>query len=192
MSLSPPASRRHLHTRTIRCEGFEREDGLWDIEARIIDTKTHNTVEPYRGAREAGAHVHDMELRLTLDREMVVKDIEVSTNHAPYAPCFTVAPAYKGLIGAKIGGGWRKAVNENVGGTKGCTHLKELLMPAATVAFQTMGSWPKEGEAKGEVKPVPLKGDAGAKPYFLDGCKAWASDGEVVAKLYPMHHVKKG
>ena len=65
-------------------------------------------------------------------------------------------------------------------------------MPAATVAFQTMGSWPKEGEAKGEVKPVPLQRDAGAKPYFLDGCKAWASDGEVVAKLYPMHHVKKG
>ena len=194
MSLPDPASRRHLHTRTIRCEGFEREDGLWDIEASIIDTKTHKTVEPYRGARDAGAHVHDMELRLTLDRDMVVKDIEVSTNHAPYDPCFTVGPAYKGLIGAKIGGGWRRAVNEAVGGTKGCTHLKELLMPAATVAYQTMGSWPKEGDtnakAGGEVKPVPMRGDAGAKPYFLDGCKAWSTQGEVVARLYPMHYVK--
>jgi hypothetical protein len=196
MSLPNPAPRRHLHTRTIRCEGFAREDGLWDIEARIIDTKTHGTVEPFRGARQAGAHVHDMALRLTLDRDMVVKDIEVTTNEAPYAPCFTVAPAYKGLIGAKIGAGWRRAVNESVGGTKGCTHLKELLMPAATVAFQTMGSWPKEGETGGqvggEVKPVPLKGDPAARPYFLDGCKAWSSGGEVVAKLYPMHYVKRG
>ena len=189
MSLPAPAPRRHLHTRTIRCEGFERDDGLWDIEARIIDTKTHNTVEPFRGAREAGAHVHDMELRLTLDREMVVKDIEVSTNEAPYNPCFTVASAYKGLVGAKIGGGWRKAVNGAVGGTKGCTHLKELLMPAATVAYQTMGSWPKEKDAQGEVKPVPMA-DPGAKPYFLDGCKAWSTQGEVVAKLYPLHYVK--
>ena len=189
MSLPQPAARRHLHTRTIRCEGFERDDGLWDIEARIIDTKTHNTVEPFRGAREAGAHVHDMELRLTLDREMVVKDIEVSTNEAPYNPCFTVASAYKGLVGAKIGGGWRKAVNGAVGGTKGCTHLKELLMPAATVAYQTMGSWPKEKDAQGEVKPVPMA-DPGAKPYFLDGCKAWSTQGEVVAKLYPLHYVK--
>jgi hypothetical protein len=194
MSLSKPAPRRHLHTRKIHCEGFEREDGLWDIEARIVDTKTHSTVEPYRGERAAGAHVHDMALRLTLDRDMVVKDIEVTTSEAPYAPCFTVAPAYKGLIGAKIGGGWRRAVNENVGGTKGCTHLKELLMPAATVAYQTMGSWPKSGGQGGEgaeVKPVPLKGDANAKPYFLDGCKAWSSEGEVVARLYPMHHIKK-
>ena len=189
MSLPQPAARRHLHTRTIRCEGFERDDGLWDIEARIIDTKTHNTVEPFRGAREAGAHVHDIELRLTLDREMVVKDIEVSTNEAPYNPCFTVASAYKGLVGAKIGGGWRKAVNGAVGGTKGCTHLKELLMPAATVAYQTMGSWPKEKDAQGEVKPVPMA-DPGAKPYFLDGCKAWSTQGEVVAKLYPLHYVK--
>jgi len=191
MSLSTPAPRRHLHTRTIRCEGFQRDDGLWDIEARIIDTKTHKTVEPFRGARDAGEHVHDMELRMTLDRDMVVRDIEVSTNHAPYDPCFTVAPAFKGLVGAKVGGGWRRAVNEAVGGTKGCTHLKELLMPAATVAYQTMGSWPKEGEPNGEAKPVALPGKPAARPYFLDGCKAWSSEGEVVAKLYPMHHVKR-
>ena len=192
MPLPAPQARTHLHTRAVVFRGYHREDGLWDIEASIVDTKTHNTVEPFRGAREAGAHVHDMQLRLTLDREMVVRDIEVSTNHAPYDPCFTVAPAFKGLIGAKIGGGWRRAVNEAVGGTKGCTHLKELLMPAATVAFQTMGSWPKEGEAKaGEVKPVALPGEASAKPYFLDGCKAWSTEGEVVAKLYPMHHVKR-
>ena len=190
MSLSTPAPRRHLHTRTIHCEGFQRDDGLWDIEARIIDTKTHKTVEPFRGARDAGAHVHDMELRMTLDREMVVREIEVSPHHAPYDPCFTVAPAFESLVGAKVGGGWRRAVNDAVGGTRGCTHLKELLMPAATVAYQTMGSWPKEGDGKGEIKPVALPGKAAAKPYFLDGCKAWSSDGEVVAKLYPMHHVK--
>ena len=49
---------------TIVCEGFKRADGDWDIEARIVDTKTHKTVEPYRGEREAGAPVHDMALPL--------------------------------------------------------------------------------------------------------------------------------
>ncbi len=193
MSLSPPAARRHMHTRTIHCEGYERDDGLWDIEARIVDTKTYAVTEPYRGRREAGMHVHDMELRLTLDRGMVVRDIEVVTEHAPYDLCFTVAPAYKGLIGAKIGAGWRRAVNESVGGTKGCTHLRELLMPVATVAFQTMGSWPKEGEARpaeGAVATGAQPGQIAPRPYFLDGCKAWSSEGEVVAKLFPLHYVK--
>lgn len=185
MSLSAPAPRRHQHTRKIRCEGFEREDGLWDIEARIVDTKTYATTEPYRGSRAAGMHVHDMALRMTLDRDMVVRDIEVSTEHAPYDPCFTVAEAYKGLIGAKVGQGWRRAVQEAVGGTKGCTHLRELLMPAATVAFQTMGSWPKEGDEK-PARP------AKTRPNFLDGCKAWAATGEVVERLYPLHFRKPG
>jgi hypothetical protein len=186
MSLSPAAPRRHLHTHNITCEGYERDDGLFDIEARIVDTKTYEVTEPYRGLRKAGEHVHDMELRLTLDRDMVVKEIDVATRHAPYDACFSVAGAYKGLIGAKVGGGWRRAVNDAVGGTRGCTHLRELLMPAATVAFQTMGSWPKAGKVATEAAPDQGK----RKPYFIDGCKAWAADGPVVQRLFPLHYRK--
>ena len=178
MSLSAPAPRRHLHDRKISCEGYERDDGLYDIEARIVDTKTYEVTEPFRGLREAGMHVHDMQLRLTLDRTMTVRGIEVTTQHAPYDVCPTVAPGYQALIGKKIGGGWRKAVTEAVGRTKGCTHITELLMPAATVAFQTMGSF-KSG-------PDP----SAAKPYFIDGCKAWASDSPVVERLFPLHFRK--
>ena len=176
MSLPVAAPRRHLHTRTIRCEGYERDDGLHDIEARIVDQKTYAMDEPYRGHRAAGMHVHDMQLRLTLDREMTVKAIEVTTHDAPYDVCPTVAPGYQSLIGKQIGAGWRKAVTEAVGRTKGCTHITELLMPAATVAFQTMGRWKSGPDHSGE------------KPAFIDGCKAWAADGPVVQKLFPMHY----
>ena len=182
MSLSAASPRRHLHTRTIKCEGYERDDGLFDIEAQIIDAKTFDTDEPYRGHRPAGAQVHDMQVRLTLDRTMTVRAIESTTNHAPYDICPSVAPGYKALIGAKVGGGWRKAVTEAVGRTKGCTHITELLMPAATVAFQTMGNWKQQEE--------PTAGQA--KPAFIDGCKAWASEGPVVQKLFPMHYRKLG
>ncbi|MEK6243138.1 MAG: DUF2889 domain-containing protein [Pseudomonadota bacterium] len=184
MSLPDPVSRRHLHTRTIRCEGFERDDGFYDIEAQIIDTKAYDTDEPYRGLRKAGAHVHDMQVRLTLDRGMTVRGIEVTTNHAPYDVCPSVAPGYQALIGAKIGGGWRKAVTEAVGRTRGCTHITELLMPMATVAFQTMGSW-KSGP---DVVSEPASSEPGQKPYFIDACKAWAADGPVVQRLFPMHY----
>ncbi len=187
MSLPAPAPRRHKHTRTITCEGYEREDGLWDIEARIVDTKTYAVEEPYRGHRDAGQHVHDMRLRVTLDKSMVVRDIEADTAEAPYDPCFTVAPAFKRLVGAQVGGGWRKAVNEAVGGTKGCTHLKELLMPVATVAYQTMGGWPKPGTVITADSPERDR----KKPYFLDGCRAWATDGPVVQRLYPLHYLPR-
>ncbi len=179
MALSQAAPRRHLHTRTIKCEGFERDDGMVDIEAQIIDRKTYATEEPYRGPRPAGAHVHDMQVRLTLDPSMVVRGIEVTTNHAPYDICPTVAPGYQELVGAKIGAGWRKAVTEAVGRTKGCTHITELLMPMATVAFQTMGSWKSSPDASAA---------PGQKPHFIGGCKAWAPDSPVVKRLFPLHY----
>jgi hypothetical protein len=183
MGLSPSAPRRHLHSRTYHCEGFAREDGLWDIEVRMVDTKTYAVDEPFRGHRPAGAHVHEMHLRLTLDAEKTVHDIEVATAHAPYEACFTVAPAYKRLVGASIARGWRRAVQEAVGGTEGCTHLKEMLMPAATVAFQTMGSWRQDADVEADA----AAGRVPEKPSFIDGCKAWSAEGPVVERLYPVY-----
>lgn len=175
MPLSPPAPRKHLHTRTIVCHGYEREDGLFDIEAQIVDQKTYDVEEPLRGLRKAGMSVHDMQVRVTLDKDKTVRGIEVTTNSAPYDICPDYGPAYRTLIGARIGSGWRRTVMEAVGRTKGCTHITELLLPVATVAFQTMGSWKREIENPAE------------KPSFIDGCHAWRSDGSVVERLYPMH-----
>jgi hypothetical protein len=188
MNLPPPAPRSHRHTRTISCEGYQREDGLWDIEAKIVDTKTFSYREPYRGLRQPGEPVHDMAVRLTIGDDMVVRDIQVAMLAVPYAACSTVVAAYKGLIGRKIGAGWRRAVQECVGGVKGCTHVRELLLPAATVAFQTLNSWPEDGQPA----PPPDPDFKTERPHFVDGCKAWASDGEVVAKLYPHFHRKPG
>ena len=185
MSLSSPAPRRHLHRRTITCDGFRRDDGLWDIEARILDTKAYGYDEPIRGRREAGDPVHDMRVRLTVDDAMVVRAIEVEMPATPYGTCQTAAPAFQQLVGARIGGGWRKAVNEAVGGTRGCTHVRELLFPMATVAFQTIGGW---SEDEANALPPPQTGE---RPYFLDGCKAWASDGEVVARFYPQFLIQR-
>lgn len=188
MNLPPPAPRRHKHMRGISCEGYQREDGLWDIEARIVDTKPFSYREPFRGLRTPGEAVHDMALRLTIDDDMVVRDIQVAMFSVPYAPCNSALPAFKGLIGRKIGAGWRRAVQECVGGVKGCTHLRELLLPAATVAFQTLGSWPEDGQPV----PQPDPDYQAARPHFVDGCKAWATDGEVVAELFPQFHRKAG
>jgi hypothetical protein len=184
MSLSPPAARQHLHTRTIVCEGFEREDGMFDIEARMVDTKTMDFDHSGRGHLPAGTPLHDMQLRLTVDKDRVVRDLEVTTNSAPYPDCFTVAPAYRALIGASLSSGWRRAVNQAVGGITACTHLRELLMPAATVAFQTT-----EGAQRGVRRAMTAGGDA-PKPFFINQCKAWSERGEVVKNLFPQWYIK--
>jgi hypothetical protein len=179
MSLSPPAPRRAMHARRIVCEGYRRDDGLWDIEARLIDTKAYATREPERGLRAAGDPVHDMLVRLTLDDAMIVRAIEVSMPAHPYGACLGAQPAFQSLVGCSVGPGWRKAVQARVGGVAGCTHLRELLFPMATVAFQTMQGWPED---KGDDQPVRLNGEPGR---VLDGCRAWDARGPMVATLYP-------
>lgn len=41
MPLPPSVPRDELQLRRIELRGFRRGDGLYDIEARMVDTKTH-------------------------------------------------------------------------------------------------------------------------------------------------------
>ena len=105
----------------------------------------------------------------------------------PYDACQGAAGSFQGLVGRKVGGGWRAAINEAAGGTKGCTHVRELLSVMATVAFQTMVGW---SEGENNASPHQDAEQAQRRPHFLDGCRAWASDGEVVMKLYPQFAIR--
>ncbi len=184
MSLTPPAPRRAMHTRQIVCDGYRRDDGLWDIEARLVDTKAYATREPERGVRGAGEPVHDMLVRLTIDAAMVVQAIEVAMPAHPYGACLGAPPAFQSLVGCRVGPGWRKAVQARVGGVQGCTHLRELLFPMATVAFQTLQGWPEDD---GRDDPVRVSGEPGR---VLDGCRAWDARGPMVAALYPQWAIR--
>ncbi len=64
---SPSVPRKHIHTRRIVCEAFERADGLWDIEANMTDVKSHDVDRAC-----AGEPLHDMWVRLTLDTTFVI------------------------------------------------------------------------------------------------------------------------
>ena len=177
MPLSKPAPRQHVHTREIRCLGYKRDDGLWDIEARITDAKTYSFENIDRGGINAGEHIHDMHVRVTLDDDAVIQHAEAATDASPYHACNAINDAYSALKGIRIAPGWRKAVLERVGRVKGCTHITELLLgPIATTAFQTLrGSKLKDsGEEKSD-----------NRKWVIDTCHALARDGAVAQREWP-------
>ena len=67
MTIIKKNKRKKIHNRTVHCEGFLREDGLWDIEGHLRDTKTYSFESDHRGEVKAGTAIHDMTIRLTLD-----------------------------------------------------------------------------------------------------------------------------
>jgi len=183
MPLKPAAGRKHLHTRRITCEGFIRDDGLWDIDARLIDTKSAR-FENRLGGRtvEAEQPIHDMLLRVTLDLNLVIQDIDTASDSHPFSACSTGPVPMQNLIGLQISGGFMRQVRERVGVTHGCTHLIEMMSYIATTAFQTMNpTW----------EEIALKNPAREKPHYLDSCVALRGDGEVIRRSWPEFYSKK-
>ncbi len=174
MPLTPAAPREHIHSRDIELKGYHRADGLWDIEAHMRDTKTYDFPNRDRGEIRAGEAIHDMWLRITLDDQYRIRDIEAVTDSGPFHICGDIAPAYRKLIGLTLGPGWRREARQRIGGVHGCTHLYELLGPAATVAYQTM------------VRATTQKArDPNSPPRHLDTCHALDRNGPIVKAHYP-------
>jgi hypothetical protein len=167
------------HTRRVRYEGYKRADGLWDIEAHLSDTKSHD-YQLKTGVRRAGQPIHEMWLRVTIDRTMTILDAVASSDAVPYpGGCEGIAPAYRKLIGLNLMRGFRKAAWELFGSVKGCTHLTELLAGLPTAAIQSFA-----GEMKEER-------DDGRKPFQLDQCHALETSTETVKRWYPKWYRKK-
>lgn len=177
MPLSPPVARKPLHHRSIDCRGYRRDDGLWDIEARMVDTKTYAFENLDRGGMvQPGQPLHDMLLRVTIDDDFLIHAVEAVTEAGPFALCGAVAPAFAELAGLRIGKGFTAEVRRRLGGVHGCTHIVELFGPLATTAYQTL--YPAK-ERKAAAAPKR------ARPRLIDTCHALAADSPVVARLWP-------
>ena len=169
----PEVERELTHTRRVRFEGYKRADGLFDIEAHLTDVKNHD-FHLKTGVRRAGLPVHEMWLRITIDRHLTVVDADASSDAVPYpGGCEAVAPNYRKLVGLNLKKEFRKSAAELFGRTRGCTHLTEMLAGLPTAAIQTFA-----GE-------MPEERDDGTRPFQLDQCQALEMSGETVRKWYP-------
>ncbi len=188
MPLAKPVERQHIHTRQISFQGYERVDGMFDIEAHMTDTKSYDFANSWRGTIAVGEPLHEMWVRITIDTEFVIHDVEAATDNSPFATCPDITPAYKSLIGLKIGPGWRKAIRQRVGGVAGCTHITELLYPLATVAIQTIRPLQNHRRQQVDSDSRRYKG----RPFVLNTCHAWAEDSPVVRDNAPDYYRAPG
>lgn len=173
MPLSDPAPRERLHRRDIRLTGYRRSDGLFDIEAELIDSKTYPIVLEGR-APAPGEPLHHMQLRLTVDEDMTIVAAEAATDAGPYLICAGGAASFASLAGLRIGPGFVREAMARLGGTAGCTHIRELVQQMGTVTFQTLF---------GQRSRPPA--DAAVAARMVNSCHAYAADGPVVQRRWP-------
>ncbi|MEW6345418.1 MAG: DUF2889 domain-containing protein [Paraburkholderia sp.] len=194
MPLPPPVSRQLRHRRAIRAEAYEREDGLWDIEACLTDQKPRDVVLA-SGVRPNGQPIHELWLRITIDRKLNVVDAQASSDWVPYpGQCEATNPAYRALIGLNLFNNFRRETARLLSGTAGCTHLTELCAFLPTAAIQafagevwnTNGGKPPYEADSGNASPQASDEHSNDKPPFqLGRCHALRFDGEAVRQFYP-------
>jgi len=178
MPLTNPAGRREIHQRSIDMKAFARDDGLFDIEARLVDRKPFPFFRIERAeAIPPGEPLHDLSIRMTIDREFVVRAIEASSDTTPYSLCREAEATLAPLLGARVAAGWSSRVKSTLRGAASCTHLMEMLLPMATTALQAVHGLKRENNA------VPY--DAKAMAPRMDSCYAYSRERSVVKIHWP-------
>ena len=169
---APTVARTPQHIRRIHFNSFVREDGLWDIEGELLDTKAVDVPFVNReGIRRAGEPIHHMWIRATVNTELVVQSIEAVMDAHPLGGCPAALAGMQKMVGCCMARGWRKAIEANLGSITGCTHMRELLQSMATATFQSIVG--------------AFTTDPDTPPRYLGQCKGWDFDGPGVAEFFP-------
>lgn len=180
---APAASqeRRRIHARRTAISTYARPDGLWDIEGELLDTRGYAYRDPQLEVKAAEDPIHDMTLRLTVDRTLTIREAGAIMDATPFAECPSAGFPVAKLAGVRIGAGFRKQVEEVMGGVKGCTHLRDLVFQMGTAAVLAIPHYIKSVEGDS------TKIDTGEpNPFgYMGQCMTWDFDGPLIARVAP-------
>lgn len=179
--MTDPSDREELHRRQLDLRFYRRRDGLYEVEGRLIDTKSH----PFRrqlaeADTPPGVPVHDITVRLVVDDALLVHEATAAMRATPFGVCRGAQDTLAPLKGLRIGAGWNRKVRELLGGAASCTHIGEMLGAMATTAMQ--------GLAPQRIARVNEPGNEEQRRAKVDSCYAYAAEREVVARLWPHLH----
>lgn len=175
----PP--RRHVHTRSIRVDAYARDDGLWDLEAVLTDTK-YRDFPLATGVRKAGDPVHEMVLAVTIDTGMTIVAARAESRWMPYpGHCNAIVDDYGKLVGLNLLQDFRRQLQARLGGVLGCSHITELAKVLPTAAVQAFA----DEVFKTRDTAYDAHHEDDTRPWQLDRCHALRSDSAAVRQFYP-------
>lgn len=171
--------RRLVHSRQITFQGYERDDGLFEVEGRLLDTKADDFLQPANGrVVPAGTPIHRMTVVLVVDQGMTIREVRTEMLDYPYPTCPGGGDTLQAMVGATIGPGWTPEVRRRLPACDTCSHLREILTPMATAVYQTMVERLRDSfDAR----------DAAGRPRKLDSCHAYGAGRALAASLWPEH-----
>ncbi|NMF87873.1 DUF2889 domain-containing protein [Aromatoleum petrolei] len=175
--------RELTHTRQITCRAFRRKDGLWEIEATVMDEKGEDVPFRSRAPVRAGEFMHHMGIDFLIDDNFTILDVRAVMRAAPWGACPAATESYGRLIGLQIGPGFGRQIRERIGSDQGCAHLTDLITQVGNTYMQA--SWPDRMAQQVAIDPDPRRWPDSRAVAFIGECLAWKRDGETLRQEYP-------
>ena len=175
-------------TRTKTAEVTPLGGGEYRLEARLTDLSRGGNYgpAPADGSDAPSSRViHDIAITARVRGPgLEITELDVRPLTIPYASCPFVLPVLQRLIGKELMHGWRRAVLDLSGGTRGCTHVNTLLLGLtemqAMVVFLEMNErapFAPQTQASGEWMSAGLQ----VAPRLADACYSLRRGGPVLA-----------
>ncbi|MDQ2813222.1 MAG: DUF2889 domain-containing protein [Actinomycetota bacterium] len=175
-------------TRTKTVEVTPLGGGEYRLQARLTDLSRGGNYGPATadGSDAPSSRViHDIAITARVRGPgLEITELDVRPLSVPYATCPFVVPALRQLIGRELVRGWRRAVLDLAGGTRGCTHVNTLLLGLsemqAMVVFLEMNErapFTAQTKASGEWTAAGLQ----VAPRLADACYSLRRGGPALA-----------
>ncbi len=164
-----------VHNRDIKVSTYKSKDGGIIVEGELIDNRLVNT-HHHDGSKRSAGTVHHLIIRLLVDNEFVIQDVEVEMPTIPHDECPETKNSLDEIKGMKIMRGFTLKIKEMFSNGRGCSHLSELLIsmaPAAVQGFFTALT----------TEPLPEEMGASVKLFLTDTCWVWRKDGPTLKRL---------
>lgn len=163
-----------LHRRVIEFVAYDEGDSV-SITGRLRDER------PWASNTDKVAHVHDMDLALTVRKDdLTITAATATMSLFPHTECPSITGAYGDLVGLSVSRGYTRDVQDRFGGARGCTHLEQLARAVGPVVIQAVTSARARDRDGQNLDAAPS-----ARPTLFprNTCHIWADGGVAEQKL---------
>ena len=180
------SKKEKIHRRNIEVTTYEYDGQRIIVEGFLLDERFHES-RIVTGEKFPPGVIHHMAIRLLINcSSFVIEDIDADLISVPRDFCREVLECLAPIKGMVLTKGFTAKAKKLVGGSKGCTHLLELLLAMAPAAVQGYGSYQ---EKKPEVFDPAY--EKMALQFFINTCHAWREGGPIVEKLKKRLNMKQ-
>ncbi|MBI5441731.1 MAG: DUF2889 domain-containing protein [Deltaproteobacteria bacterium] len=158
--------------RTIEVGTTRISDAEMEVTGRLRDEVTADGSACASAGPSSRRRIHDLRLTLSLrypELEILEACAELVT--FPFPDCQSLPPAYRKLVGLRIGEGFVRKAQARVGRERGCVHLSTLLFAMLAPIQQAV------------LTLLPEHPEPSFFTRIVDSCHSWRRHGPLYARL---------